>query len=132
MTDTPAVPASVPDAPARVPKPGRDARGYFLPGHNLPAPGRPRGYDLKKLAEEESEREGFDIRAAFWRVLKRMIVLAEGGDVQAAKLVLDRLGMPDDVGPGGLQLTVVTGVDSTGAPATGIGLRVTGSQGGDD
>lgn len=106
----------------------RDHKGRFVKGHHSPGPGRPKGQglDLRALAERESEREGFDLPAAAWRVLKRLFAMAEAGDVAAAKLVLDKLGVVDDAQQAGVQLVVVTGVDAaTGEPATGIALRVT-------
>ena len=104
----------------------RDARGRFLPGHSLAGPGRRpgQGLDLRALAERESEREGFDLCAAAWRVIKKLFAMAEQGDVAAAKELFTRIGMIDEAQQAVISVTVVTGVDDLGQPATGIALRV--------
>lgn len=105
----------------------RDSLGRFLPGHSQPGPGRPKGQglDLRALAEREAEREGFDLCAAAWRVIKKLFAMAEQGDVAAAKELFTRIGtVDDDAQQAGVALTVVTGVDDLGQPATGIALRV--------
>lgn len=75
--------------PARDPVTGRFGKGH--PG----GPGRPRGVDLRRLAQERSEAEGIDLDSAMWGVLKAMIGQALKGDVQAARLVCDRLSITE-------------------------------------
>jgi hypothetical protein len=121
------------EAPATLPAARTDKRlanGRFVKGHPG-GPGRTpgRGLDLRSLAEREAKREGFDLNQAAWRVLKRLFAMAEAGDVAAAKLVLDKLGIVEGDERTGVQLVVVTGVDPAGAPAQGIGLRVTATPG---
>lgn len=127
LAGVPPVTAPVSTAPADIAsaRPLRDAKGRFLPG----GPGGPgrrpgQGLDLRALAEREAEREGFDLNQAAWRVLKKLFHMAEGGDVAAAKLVLDKLGVVDEAQQAGITLTVVTGVDADGQPAQGIALRM--------
>lgn len=72
----------------------RDDRGRFVPGHGMPGPGRPKGSgrpDPFALAQEFAERAGLDVRAELWAVLQKLIEVAKGGDVAAAKLVLAAL-----------------------------------------
>lgn len=118
------------EQPAFAPAPLRDVKGRFLKG----TPGGPgrrpgQGLDLRSLAEREAEREGFDLNAAAWRVLKRLFTMAEAGDVAAAKELFTRIGMVDEAQQGGVQLVVVTGVDDAGQPAQGIALRVNAGAG---
>jgi len=104
----------------------RDQKGRFLRG-NPGGPGRRpgQGLDYRALAEREAEREGIDLPQAMWRVLRKLIELAQAGDVAAAKLVLDKLGIVEDAQQAaGVQLVVITGVDDTGTPVRGVGLRV--------
>lgn len=49
------------------------------------------------LSAVAAERERLDLAAELWRVVKTLLQAAVGGDVQAAKLVLDRLTDPDPV-----------------------------------
>jgi len=86
---------SITQSPTDAPAGDRDERGRYLPGHRNPGPGRPRAIDLRALAEQMSEDEGLDLRAALWRVLKSLLREAERGDTQAARLVLDKLGDND-------------------------------------
>lgn len=70
--------------------------------------------DHVRAAVQAAKRRGTTLREEIGRVMMRMIELAEAGDVSAAKLVLDRLGVPeaaarDDV-PVAPQIVIVTGV----------------------
>ncbi len=69
---------------------GRDRRGRFVKGN----PGGPGNPHARKVAVLRGELLGAVSRTALRRVVKRMVALAEGGDVQAAKLLLDRLFGP--------------------------------------
>ena len=76
------------------PNGNRDARGRFVKG-NPGGPGNPYG---QKVAQLRSALflavSANDLRA----VVKKLLQLAKGGDVQAAKVVLDRLlGPPVEV-----------------------------------
>ena len=51
----------------------------------------PRDADLRSVIAEHSEAEGVSIEQAIWSIYKSMLAKAKAGDVQAAKLLLDRL-----------------------------------------
>lgn len=93
MTDTaPPVPV-----PAAAP-PARGPGGLFAPGNRIGAAGRAPRPALIDLAHSEAVRAGIDLHAALGRVALKMVALAEAGDVQAARLVVDRLTLaPDDL-----------------------------------
>ena len=76
----------------------RDDKGRFRVGHPG-GPGRPRGIDLRALAEREAERENLDLEAALWRVLKQLIEAAENGCTRSAKLLFDKLTEQEATGP---------------------------------
>lgn len=95
----PAVPAPV------APRPGRDSRGLFLPGHSATKGGRPRRPDLFCVARDLAERDGYDLREALWKVTQKLINQALDGDVQAARLVVERL---TDTDPVELHVTAAT------------------------
>lgn len=87
---------------------GRDKGGRFVEGH-VGMGGRPRRPDLFALAEQYAGPN--EIREALWRILKKLLRQAQAGDVQAAKLVLERLTDSDAMKlEGSLTLQVVTGV----------------------
>ena len=72
---------------------GRDHTGRFAPGCQ-PGPGRPQGsrnIDLRAVAAAAAERDGVDLHAALWAVVRKLIEQAEGGDVGASKLLFERL-----------------------------------------
>jgi hypothetical protein len=72
----------------------RDHGGKFTAG-NKGGPGRKPGRpDLYPLADEFARAEGIDLRAALWRVTRKLLEDAEGGDKTAARLVLEHLVMP--------------------------------------
>jgi Family of unknown function (DUF5681) len=80
-------------------RPSRDERGRLLPGHTANPKGRPKGVDLRQLAETRAFVEDMSIEDALWDVVKAMIERAKGGDVKAAQLILDRLAMPESRDP---------------------------------
>ena len=69
---------------------GRGPRGRFVQG-NPGGPGRPRGLDFRHVVAEQAELHGVDMETALWRVFQALLERAQDGDVQAAKLLLDRL-----------------------------------------
>lgn len=69
----------------------RDALGRLLPGHGLKG-GRPKGVDVRA---EFAKAQGSEAPAkAVVEVMLAMIAKAIGGDVQAARVVLERLAGP--------------------------------------
>lgn len=78
---------------------GRDEKtGRFLPGHTGNPKGRPKALDLRRIAEERAAEEGVDLGTALWSVVKALLRRAIGeGDVQAAKLLMDRLCEPEEI-----------------------------------
>ena len=84
-----------PDKTAENGDPGRDLEtGRFVVG-NSGGPGRPRGYDLRALAEEEAGREGLDLQLALWKVLRKLLDQAESGNTRASQIILEKLGAPE-------------------------------------
>lgn len=79
--------------------PDRDSSGRLLPGNKLSAAygrlgGRPKAqiqYDFRAIVTAEAAKNGVTIETAVWGVFVSMLNRARNGDVQAAKLVLDRL-----------------------------------------
>ena len=101
---------TITEPPDKTAENGRDSKsGRFLPG-NSGGPGRPRGFDLRAVAEQKAAEEGVDLETGLWLVVRRLMTAAQGGDVQAARLLLDRLCDATEVEGGGVVLTVVTGV----------------------
>ena len=90
---------------------GRDPRGRFLSG-NPGGPGRPRRRDLYTVAAERAAAEKVSLEDELWAICRQLIAEAKAGDVQAAKLLFDRLcGDKDDPLSGcGPVLQVITGV----------------------
>ena len=66
---------------------GRDTRGRFGKGN----PGGPGNPNAKKVAELRSTLLGAVSAADMRAVVKKLVGLAKGGDVTAAKVVLERL-----------------------------------------
>lgn len=100
-------------------KRNRDERGYFLPGHSLPGPGRPRGYDFQTIAVERAKARGQTIEQVVGEVMDDLCAATKVPSCAAAagKVLLDRLCGPvrqEVTGPGGtgLVLRVVTGLDA--------------------
>jgi len=68
----------------------RDARGRWRKGHGQPGPGNP---GVRRLAEHmNTVRDAIRSTCTtcrLKRVLRKLLELAEGGDVQASKIILD-------------------------------------------
>lgn len=77
--------------PDKAAESGRTAAGTFAPGNRIGASGRPRGIDIRRLAEERAKAEGMDLEGALWLVIKDQLALARI-DTAAAKLMLSTLG----------------------------------------
>ena len=75
---------------------GRGTDGRFALG-NAGGPGRPRGSDFRRIVRDQAEARGLDIEDAVWQVFEALLRRARKGDVQAAKLLLDRLCDSDPV-----------------------------------
>lgn len=73
----------------------RKPDGRFRKGHSVVG-GRPKAIDLRAAVEEHAAKEGVDLRRAVWEVVQAMILRAKKGDVNAAKLVIERLCAKDD------------------------------------
>lgn len=73
---------------------GRLPDGRFAPGHSGNPAGRPpRGIDFRELVlRARSEKI---VEADILSVYEKMLERARAGDVQAAKVVLDRVALPD-------------------------------------
>lgn len=92
----------------------RDERGLFLPGNSIAKlGGRPRGIDFRKLVQEfrKAALDG-DLQQVYESMLDR----AKAGDVQAAKLLLDRLC---DIDPQEVNVNHSGAIDGTAAEPTG-------------
>ena len=70
--------------------PYRDDRGRFVVGHPG-GPGRPKAIDFRKVVEDAAREEGVDLHERVWAVAQTMFEAAEGGDVAAAKFIVERL-----------------------------------------
>jgi len=78
--------------PAKTASNGRDPKTQrFMPGHPG-GPGRPRGLDIRTAVRDAAEKSGVCLQEAAANVMEAMRKQAEDGDVQAAKLWMDRLG----------------------------------------
>jgi len=67
------------------------------------------------LALRKAELEGYDLHEAIWRVVKGLLLQAEQGDLQSAKLILERLTRPAPTElkveqDGHVQIVIDTGV----------------------
>lgn len=94
--------------PVQQARAGRDGAGRFAPGTSGNPNGRPRGIDFR-AAVVAARGEG--VEAALVEVFDTLLAAALAGDVQAAKLLLDRLcGPVGEVPAAPLLLQVVTGV----------------------
>jgi hypothetical protein len=84
--------------PVKADESGRDfATGKFLPGNQAGAAGRPRGLDFRRIVEEHAAKNGVDLPTAMWQVFEAMHKRAIVGDVQAAKLIVDKLCTADPI-----------------------------------
>jgi hypothetical protein len=99
----------------------RDDEGRFLPG-SPPGPGRPRRTDAEAVQREA-------IRAALPGIVNRLIESAEGGDIQASRLLLDRV-MPA-LKPVAPPVEVALGDDLTQASGAVLAALTDGSIGTD-
>lgn len=69
---------------------GQDPKsGQFVRGNRLG--GRPKGLDFRAAVERYASANGIDLENAVGEVFKAMLTEAKAGDVQAARLILDRL-----------------------------------------
>ena len=64
--------------------------GRFTKG-NPGGPGRLRGFDFRAAVAERAEAEGISIEDAIWDIFQSLLAQARQGDVQAAKLLIERL-----------------------------------------
>lgn len=75
----------------------RNAKGQWVKGTsgspNGPGPRGSYGIDLRHLARRKMGEAGYAER--MWQVIQRMFDAAMDGDVAAAKLLFDRLGVPE-------------------------------------
>lgn len=63
----------------------------FQPGKSGNPAGRPRGFDFRRIVAERIAKEGLTVEDAVWAVFKAAFQQAGKGDIQAAKLIIDRL-----------------------------------------
>ncbi len=94
-------------------KPARNELGQLLPGHTANPNGRPKGLDFRLLVQEHAEKQDISVDTAMWGVFTAMLTQARKGDVQAAKLLLDRLCTADATN---INLNHSGGIASTGPP----------------
>lgn len=81
-------------------RPVRARDGRFLPG-NPGGPGARRGtrkLDFVAIVRRHARAQGIDLRAAVGEVFDTLLGQARAGDVQAARLLLDRLCGPVEKG----------------------------------
>lgn len=81
-------------------RPVRATDGRFLPG-NPGGPGGKRGarkLDFVACVRRHARAQGIDLRAAVGQVFDALLGQARAGDVQAARLLLDRLCGPVEKG----------------------------------
>lgn len=72
--------------------------GRFVAGNRIgELGGRPRGYDFRRLVLERSRKEDVSIEDALWLVFRSLLKEVGKGNVQAAKLLLDKLCDADAV-----------------------------------
>ena len=71
----------------------------FKPGQSGNPAGRPKGFDFRFAILEYCDKHKVNLHEAMGRVFLAMVNEAENGDVQAAKLVFDRLCGPIEPAP---------------------------------
>jgi hypothetical protein len=71
--------------------------GRFLPGNNANPKGRPKGFDFRRVVHEKMQEQNLPVEHALWSIFRSMLARASGGDVSAAKLLLDRLCESDPI-----------------------------------
>lgn len=74
-----------------------EATGRFLPGNRANPQGRPKGFDFRKVIRDKMEAQDLPVEDALWAIFRSMLTRASGGDVSAAKLLLDRLCESDAI-----------------------------------
>jgi hypothetical protein len=96
---------------------GRDPEtGRFLPGWKG-GPGRPRGcVDFMQVMRKKAREHNMDVEEMIWEVGFSMFNAAKGGDVQAAKMILERFCGMQERG-GNLEVNVDARQVSIGPPA---------------
>ena len=73
----------------------RDRLGRFLKG-KPGGPGRPKGFDFRKVIAEKAEEHDVDLKEALWLIFESLLGKnLSDGDVQAAKLIIDKLCTAD-------------------------------------
>lgn len=77
-------------APTQTADNGRTTSGRFAKG-NSGGPGRPRGIDFRAVVAQRAEAEGSRIEEIIWEVFEMLLAASRAGDVQAARVLLDRL-----------------------------------------
>lgn len=88
------------DSQKREKEPVRDEKGRILPGSpGLPGAGRPKGTGIARIgfmeaAQRWADKRGISLQTATAKVIGKLYSLAEGGDIQAIKLFLDRVVGP--------------------------------------
>lgn len=92
---------------------GRDRQGRFAKGAK-PGPGRPRGQSPRKTLLAAAK--DFDAQAAerLPEIVQRLLDAAAGGDLSAAKLVLDRVAPPRKAQPVEIDLPDTSTLDGIG------------------
>lgn len=58
---------------------------------NPGGPGRPKGYDFRAIVEDYVKANKTSVESAIEKLFKSLLASAEGGDVNAAKLLIERL-----------------------------------------
>jgi hypothetical protein len=74
------------------PNAGRHSDGPFGAGKGLRPSRRP---NLYLLAERRAEASGLSLEEELWQVVLALFAAAKKGDIQAAKILLDKLTLPD-------------------------------------
>lgn len=64
---------------------------HWKPGQSGNPKGRPKGLDFRALVQAKHKEYGLDLEESMWQVYLSLLASALGGDMQAAKLLLDRL-----------------------------------------
>lgn len=74
-----------------------DVTGRFLPGNRANPNGRPKGFDFRKVVTDKMKEQDLTVESALWAIFRSMLGRASGGDVSAAKLLLDKLCEVDPI-----------------------------------
>ena len=92
----------------------------FKPG-GPGGPGRPRGPDFRAVITNRAKELGCPVEDAMWDIYESMLKAAKGGDVQAAKLLIEKLCDNDPIA-----VHVTTGDDA--GPQPPVDLRAWGAK----